>query len=585
MFLSRSHTRPSSRKTSKTRRRGLSLESLEPRLALAVAITTSSAGDALILTGDVDLDSGSFLRNDDISISFSNGTFTIFGNGGTTLTGLGVNDNGTRADIPRVGAQATINSIQVALLTGNDTITLDPLPVPINVLGGENESEFDIRVYDGRDPEISTSFVPGVAFVPFGDLLVVNDATAPVLNASYVISGSQILRNGTPIVTYAEIERLSLATAAGNNDVTANLAEKALPAIVRVNASSGDATPLDNRFRVEGSAANDNISIGDINLIPNDGYVPSHFELLGFQRLWVRGQGGDDVIDNRSSVPGLLEGGTGNDTLNSFVSHTSQLLLNFANPSSTTIRDVNLLLGGPGSDLLFAGTSDGFSSQISFLIGDYVPGRQQSNGTFTSFDQALSHGDTYTSYSEFVEHGLVAVGDDAAPQGRFKYIASNINFLLKQLAGDSRFIYPSDFNPLVKQLIEYTRPTTPSRAAPVINRLLDVTQDGAVSAADALAIVNDLNAFGSRPIDGSLTGGEGEAGAASANAALDVNGDRFVSPADVLEVINAINAGLTGASQGSGEGGEGEAAVGAAGDDDLLGLLAVDWAFAARRRK
>jgi hypothetical protein len=60
---------------------------------------------------------------------------------------------------------------------------------------------------------------------------------------------------------------------------------------------------------------------------------------------------------------------------------------------------------------------------------------------------------------------------------------------------------------------------------------LDVDSDGQVSPLDALLVINQLNAGGSRPLDVSL----------APPPFLDVSGDNYLSPLDALMVINALN--------------------------------------------
>lgn len=70
----------------------------------------------------------------------------------------------------------------------------------------------------------------------------------------------------------------------------------------------------------------------------------------------------------------------------------------------------------------------------------------------------------------------------------------------------------------------------------------DVNNDGEVSPIDALLIINDLNARGSRELPGTNT---------STPPFIDVNGDSTVSPLDVLLVINYLNS-LRGGGEGEG---------------------------------
>jgi hypothetical protein len=118
---------------------------------------------------------------------------------------------------------------------------------------------------------------------------------------------------------------------------------------------------------------------------------------------------------------------------------------------------------------------------------------------------------------------------------------------------------------------------------------LDVTgegglPDGKIVAADALEIINFLNAFDSQPVptDGRATG-----------PYLDVNADGSVAPKDALDIINHINA----SSDGEGESDVGnafhgvpsEVEVGRGSPDaapaDLFTLLALDLASQPKRRR
>jgi hypothetical protein len=70
---------------------------------------------------------------------------------------------------------------------------------------------------------------------------------------------------------------------------------------------------------------------------------------------------------------------------------------------------------------------------------------------------------------------------------------------------------------------------------------LDVDQDSFVTPLDALIVVNELNAHGSRPL---TQDSFAESGILPPQFFLDVNGDQFISPLDALFVINYLNVGL-----------------------------------------
>jgi hypothetical protein len=105
---------------------------------------------------------------------------------------------------------------------------------------------------------------------------------------------------------------------------------------------------------------------------------------------------------------------------------------------------------------------------------------------------------------------------------------------------------------------------------------LDVTNDNHVAANDAVAVINYINAFGSFlngkvPALASSVGGQ-TASYGGPFGYIDVNGDGFVAANDAVAIINVINAG---------QGGEGELANQ---DDDLMTLLAIDFASRPKRR-
>ncbi|MCA9119547.1 MAG: heme-binding protein [Planctomycetales bacterium] len=77
-------------------------------------------------------------------------------------------------------------------------------------------------------------------------------------------------------------------------------------------------------------------------------------------------------------------------------------------------------------------------------------------------------------------------------------------------------------------------------ASPWQNSFLppDVDADGAVAPIDALLVVNELNANGSRP----LVAAEAESSAPTVTKFVDVSGDQYLSPIDALRVINVLNA-------------------------------------------
>jgi hypothetical protein len=89
---------------------------------------------------------------------------------------------------------------------------------------------------------------------------------------------------------------------------------------------------------------------------------------------------------------------------------------------------------------------------------------------------------------------------------------------------------------------------------------LDVDADGFIAPADALAVINYINAFGNAVPAGALIGGPngmtpGRISWLDTGGGEGGTGDNFISPLDALNVINWINA--FGRSVSAGEGEEG----------------------------
>ena len=115
-------------------------------------------------------------------------------------------------------------------------------------------------------------------------------------------------------------------------------------------------------------------------------------------------------------------------------------------------------------------------------------------------------------------------------------------------------------------------------------RMLDVNDDTQVTPADALGIINYINAFGSGLVPAKAVLGQ-------PYGFLDSNPDNVIAPNDVVAVINFINAFGSGLPGPGGEG-ESDAAIqqllGAPSTDDLGGLiatLAADATYPAAQRR
>lgn len=106
---------------------------------------------------------------------------------------------------------------------------------------------------------------------------------------------------------------------------------------------------------------------------------------------------------------------------------------------------------------------------------------------------------------------------------------------------------------------------------------LDVTRDGQVAPNDVLAVINTLNAGGSRSLR------NGGTSPTTISGMVDVNMDSSLSPIDALTVVNFLNSRSHLRFAGGGSGGEGEgssvsssAASSSDVDASLMGLLSLD---------
>ena len=242
-------------------------------------------------------------------------------------------------------------------------------------------------------------------------------------------------------------------------------------------------------------------------------------------------------------------------------------------------QNVTLVLGNEDADKLYVGTGfidkgvvatplitalKGFPDLgITFLIGDH----SVVANTLTEVPLNKQKGDNYASSATAFQHGFIALKDfnDPAPApntslGTFRFGAGDKVKFSKTIAWLKAQLFVGAAVPLLlkalnSQVAEYTRPVTdaagegtplewaegPVSSMPVLSARIDVNRDGHISPADALAIINELNASGSRKLP-ALDLGEGEdAFDDDSPAMLDVNDDLHLTPLDALFVINALH--------------------------------------------
>lgn len=519
--------------------------------------------------------------------------------------------------------QATITSLSYTGGSAIDNVAVNSTKVATSVTGNAGNDVFTVgngnfnnflgqlTINGGTHDLVDTrtvfkgGFIPGPADIVFnakssavakGDTLIVSDALQGGVT-KYSINNTTVSRDGAAkSVTYSNIEALSLLAGKDESDIKINLPAAApdLPFVVSVD---GGNAAKDNRVQIKGTTGVDAITVGNGTNVETN---RSQFEVSSVTRLWVEGNKGADVIHNRSSVPGLLDGGytksnPANDVVNLAV--VDDVIASDA-PSTSTFSPV--VLGNDGADFLY--TTNSSTSGTTYLVGDYfvnnnvpltagsasktsrlqvvagpgqagdryvtnhTPAAQLRNRVLARLDAAAN------SYSgKFANLTADTIGNTLGViewlRGRLPLTVSasgmagelsRINFFIRQFVRDpgsaAAPAYPNaTYNPggvasggsfnggeAIEEDIEPT---------PLVQNPFDagdVNGDGRITAFDALLIINELNRNGVHQLDTSPAGAFGVNGGGETNRPidfLDVNGDRSVSAFDALLVINRLNNG------------------------------------------
>ncbi|QDU27942.1 Dockerin type I repeat protein [Anatilimnocola aggregata] len=289
---------------------------------------------------------------------------------------------------------------------GNDTITLadttaalskfDNYAAGLTVNGGNNPAVPTRTVFKGGSTPDDIKFNAKSSVEAQGDTLSLSDfgnSTDPV--AKYTITSIQVARTSPTAKTfaYSNIELLNVTANQKITDVTINMPSAApdLPTVVSVDGGGAPAS-VDNRVHIIGTVADDKITVG--NLETNE-LNRSQFELTNVTRLWVEGAQGADVIHNRSSVPGLLDGDQ--TKANAMVQAGNQNDVISSDAQSKQIGAIiysPVLLGNDGIDFLH--TTNSSATGTTFLVGDFFVNNTVpyvfGSGTQTSRIQVVNTG-------------------------------------------------------------------------------------------------------------------------------------------------------------------------------------------------
>jgi hypothetical protein len=485
---------------------------------------------------------------------------------------------------------------------------LDSIGAALTVDGGGQGSATRTVFSGGTESVDSKKFNPTSAIKLRGDTLNVLDGSQTGLQ-TYQVTNSKVSRtSAAQPVTYSNIEQLKLAAGVNDTDVVITVPLAADPQLPSVVGVDGGGASADNRVRIIGNVENNNITIGNMTAVETN---RSQFEVASVRRLWVEAGRGQDVIHNRSTVPGLLDGDQAKtDAQYSLVAGAEDDIISSEAPSTSTLSPV--LLGNDGKDFLH--TTNASSAGTTFLVGDYfinnmvkftattplpTTSRIQvvaANSTLPALSPAEA-GDRYaTSHAGLSTRNQVLARLDTLVQGRFNLVgAENASSL--DVIGWLQAKLPLAITPLAvvkmippinRAVREFVRdPGAPANPAPshvTYNPLgqplpsgsipagspllnggedipedevpptvmtnpferTDVNADGKITAFDALAIINELNRNGARPIDNSPSGEFGsETYSERPLQFYDVNGDMKITAMDALAVINKLNTRVT----------------------------------------
>jgi hypothetical protein len=432
-----------------------------------------------------------------------------------------------------------------------------------------------------------------------GDTLTVSDNLQAGVT-KYAVNNTTVSRTGAAkSVTYSNIELLNVVAGSGDSDVVINLPTAApdLPFVVSVNGGGG----ADNRLQIKGTDAVDAITVGNATGVETN---RSQFEVTSVTRMWVEAGLSADVIHNRSSVPGLLDGGHVKTTKNVDPGNQDDVIASDA-PSTTTFSPV--LLGNDGLDFLY--TTNSSTAGTTYLVGDYFINNNvplvAGSASKTSRLQVVNNpaapiglrdgqtGDRYitnhTPATSLKNRILARLDTNAnAYSGRFANLTADAigNHLgvIEWLRGRLPLTVTAsgmvgELSKINHQIRLYTREVGSAAAPAFPNQTYnpggvakvnpttgvvggefvdeeaiepttvmqnpfeagDVNGDGRITAFDAIIVINELNARGARPLDTSPDGEFGVNGGGESNTPLNFLDVNGDSSLSAFDAIIIIN--------------------------------------------
>lgn len=208
---------------------------------------------------------------------------------------------------------------------------------------------------------------------------VIVDDSAFTGNASYTVSASTVIRAGTPVITYATVEKVALKAGRGSDTIEVQSTSASTHVIVNAGAGddriklgdSGNAGTLAGAVAVKGEAGTDTL-----DYLQYPGSTPV-FVNLGTGRA-------TGASDGVTGIENII-GGLGNDIL---IGDAGVNVLNGSSGRDLLIGGTGMdqLLGGPGQDILIGGSTvyDANTAALLAIMAEWARGDQ-------SYEQRVAH--------------------------------------------------------------------------------------------------------------------------------------------------------------------------------------------------
>ncbi|HVK14762.1 MAG TPA: hypothetical protein VM597_38850 [Gemmataceae bacterium] len=332
----------------------LKIATLSSAASRSLVFNLGDAGDTLnVGTGTLD--------------PFTNPTnITVAGGAGSDR--INVNDADDTAHPYQIGATvlrardaATQVSVQysgveaVSLSTGGeaDTIAVTGTAVPTTINAGAGNDTITVGGFDGLVGDLTVNAGAGT------NRLSIDDSGAAVPGGDFVLTTNSVARTtgGTRTVTFADVERVTVAAGAGDDQVT--LAGALLDDLGANLTLAGDAGS--DSLTLDDTAAAAGLTYTVTNAAVSRAGASFGYDAAGFDQLTIAAGSSVDTInvrETKATIPVVIQGGGGPDVIN--IGNTVNRLTDILGP-------VTVQGGGTGDQLTIL--DQGASGAHNYTVG------------------------------------------------------------------------------------------------------------------------------------------------------------------------------------------------------------------------